>query len=260
MAMAKKALTLCGLQLFACVLGMLAGFVPGISFTELSSGMTYWSGNVGPAGDDRRARVLDVAEGSPAHRAGFRTGDIIHKPATHEGVTAALKAVQRGENQTLTIKRGVGPRLAEYLPALLPAVGPETALVIEAARPTPELAAVWYAHLWYPIAGALFLCLGILVFATGPLVPAPLWRSILVAIAGLGIAAGFGLDFLRGSSIFSRVRIYEKYPLEIMGNGDEWYFQQGLIGMPAGILLAMLAAAEIRQRLAKPPTSTEPVK
>jgi hypothetical protein len=229
---------LCTWQLGACLLGVLAGFVPGVSFTGPSTGMYGQSGGLFIPADDRRVRVTEVQPGSPADRAGFRVGDIIQKPGDFDGVRAALAAVQRGEKQIFTIKRG------------------ETELALEPTRSDPDIAAIWFAHEWYPIAGALFLSIGIFVFATGRLVPAPLWRSILVTVAGVGIAAGFGLDLLCGTP-FSRFRIYQVWP---MGTGGEWYFQQGLIGMVAGVLLAMFAAAEIRQRLGSPPASTEPVK
>jgi hypothetical protein len=233
---ARPVVTLCSLQLLACVLGILAGFVPGISFTGMFTGMDYMSGGLAFAADDRRVRVTKVEHGSPADRAGFRAGDIIQTPESIEAVRAALDAVQTGEKKAFTVKRG------------------EAELVIEGVRTKPELAAIWYAHLWYPIAGGLFLCLGILVFATSPLVPSPLWRSILVTVAGLGIAAGFGVDLVRGT-VFSRFRIYQRWP---MGAGEEWYFQQGLIGIAAGVLLTTFAAAEVRQRLARPLPPTEP--
>jgi hypothetical protein len=237
-SVANKGITQCGLQLFACVLGILAGFVPGISFTGLFTGMDFMSGGFAVAADDRRVLVTRVEYGSPADRAGFRAGDIIQTPEGFEAVGAAVEAVQRGEKQAFTVKRG------------------DTELVIEAARATPELAAIWYAHLCYPIAGALFLCIGVLVFAITSLTPAPLWRAIPVTVAGLGIAAGFGLDLVRGT-VFSRFRIFQRWP---MGTGDKWYFQQWLIGIAAGVLLAIFAAAEIRQRLGKPPASAEPLK
>src|SRR5262249_3351452 len=163
------------------MLGVLAGFVPGVSFTGMFTGMDYMSGGFAVAADDRRVRVTRGEHGTPADRAGFREGDIIQKPDNIEAVRTALDAVQRGEKQAFAVKCQ------------------ETELAIEASRVTPEVAAIWYANLWYPIAGALFLCLGILVFATSPLVPAPWWRSILLIVAGLGIAAGFGLDLVRGT-------------------------------------------------------------
>jgi hypothetical protein len=231
---ARNIVTLCNLQLLACVLGILAGFVPGISFTGMFTGMDYMSGGFMAAVDDHRVRVTKVESGSPADRAGFRADDIIQSPENHEAVRAALAAVQHGEKRAFTIKRG------------------DAELVIEAARPEPELAAVWYAHEWYPIAGVLFLCLGLLVFATSPLVPSPLWRSILLTVAGLGITTGFVVDLIHGT-VFSRFRFYQRWP---MGTGEEWYFQQGLVGMAAGVLLATFAAAEMRQRLARPTRQT----
>jgi hypothetical protein len=191
------------------------------------------SGGLFIPAEDRRVRVTEVQPGSPAARAGFRAGDIIQKPETFDAVRAALAAVERGEKQTFSIKRG------------------ETEVALEPTRPDQEIAAVWYAHLWYPIAGALFLYIGILVFATSPLTPVPLWRAILVTVAGVAIAGGFGLDLVRGT-LFSRFRIYQRWP---MGTGDEWYFQQGFVGIAAGILLAMFAAAEIRQRFLVRPSA-----
>jgi hypothetical protein len=53
---------------------------------------------------------------------------------------------------------------------------------------------VWYADLWYSIAGVLFAAMAVLLFATGPLAPAPYWRSIPLTVAGFGIALGFGIQ------------------------------------------------------------------
>jgi hypothetical protein len=109
----------------------------------------------------------------------------------------------------------------------------------------PQLAAIWYADLWYPIAGAVFLALGLFVFATVPLAPAPLWRSIPLAILGLGLAVGFGTA-LAGASIFTRFLLWQRWPI---GSGKEWYFGQGFVGIAAGLLLAVFAVVEVRQRL-----------
>jgi hypothetical protein len=235
---ARKFVTLIGLQIIACSIGLLAGLVPGVSWTGMFTGMDYMSGGFIVAADDQRVRVTRVEDGSPAARAGFRAGDIIQIPASIGDVRAALDAVQNGEKRSFTVKRG------------------EAELMIEAARSKPELAAIWYPHAWYPIAGALFLCIGILVFATSPLVPAPLWRSIPLIVIGLGIATGFGVELFLGT-VFSRLRVYQRWP---MGTGDEWHFHQGLIGISAGVLLAIFAAAEVRLRLAMSQSPAEPVK
>jgi CysZ protein len=216
-------------QLLACALGMVAGFVPGVSFTS-----NYWS--LFHFYMFEVFRVTEVLPGSPPARDGFRSGDVIVDPKTLEDVKAALDAVQRGEARRFTVRRG------------------EDEVVIEATPTKPELAAIWYANPWYPIAGGLFLGIGILVFATAPVAPAPWWRSGLVIVAGLGIAVGFAVEMACGS-VFARFRVYQRWP---MGVGDEWYAQQGWIGVAAGVLLACFAAAEIRRRLARRQTLDQP--
>jgi hypothetical protein len=227
--MARR-LRLCDWQLGTCVLGAAAGFVPGVSWTGRFSGMDYMSGGFVVPADDARVRVTRVVPGSPADRAEFRTGDVIQNPANIDGFRGAEEALRRGERRQFVIRRG------------------EEEVVIQAGPAPPELAAVWYADLWYPVAGAVFSCIGLLVFATGPLAPAPWWRTVPVAVAGVGLAVGFAAAMARGS-VFSRFRIYQRWP---MGGGDEWYFQQGALGLAAGALLAVFAAAEIRARLAGP--------
>jgi hypothetical protein len=219
------------LQVGACLLGVLSGFVPGISFTGRFWGLGLAQGSFGfDRPEDAPVRVIQAQPGSPAYRAGFRVGDEIQKPRTIDDVRDAECRMKQGMKQAFTVRRG------------------EQVLEIESIGFAPNLAAVWYAHLWYPIAGMLFLSIGIFAFATEPLEPAPLCRSVPLTVAGLAIAVGFGLDLAEGS-VFLRWRVYQRWP---MGTGDEWYFQQGLIGMAAGVLLAILAAAEIRQRLARP--------
>lgn len=216
-------------QLVACLLGILAGFVPGVSFTGQFYGLSYVSGGWGASADGKGVRVTDVQADSPVFKAGFRSGDLIRTPATFDEVEATLAGVDRGEKHAFTVQRG------------------ETELMIEAARPEPELAAVWYADIWYPVAGGIFLVLGVLVFATAPLTPPPWWRSVPLVFAGLGMATGFVVQMATGS-VFARLRIYQRWP---MGVGDEWSLPQGLIGIAAGVLLMLFAAAEIRHRLAQ---------
>lgn len=217
---------LSNLQLVACAIGMVAGFVPGVSFTGRFYGLDFMSGGfVEP--DDQRVRVTGVQPESPASRTGFREGDIIDSPRTFDEFSIALKAINQGESQRFTVRRG------------------QDNLVIEAIPTDSELAAIWYADAWYPVAGAITLAIAILVFATAPIVPAPWWRSIIVILAGFSMAVGFGIA-LALDSIFSRFIVYQRWP---MGVGDEWYIYQGFLGIFSGLMLSWLAAAEVRQRL-----------
>ena len=45
----------------------------------------------------------------------------------------------------------------------------------------------------YPIAGFVFLCLGVVLFVTSQLQPTPLWLSLLVTVVGMGIGIGFAI-------------------------------------------------------------------
>jgi len=206
---------------------MVAGFVPGASFTGQFYGLDFMSGSLMEPDDGQRARVVGVQPDSPAARAGFRKGDIIDSPRTFDAFEVALEAVQRGEMRRFTVRRGTDK------------------LVIEAARTEPELAAIWYSSAWFPIAGAFFFGIAVLLFATAPIVPTPWSRSIIMIIAGFLIAVGFGVA-LATDSVFSRLRVYQRWP---MGVGDEWYLYQGLIGLVAGVLLSCFASVEVRQRL-----------
>lgn len=217
---------LVNLQLAACLLGMLAGFVPSVSFTGPFWGLGYSEQAYVASGEPDRARVIQVQPRSPAEQVGFHVGDVIVDPGDFRGVEQAIDEARRGIVHRFKVDRD------------------GQSLMLEGGNTPAQLAAVWYAGLWYPIAGGIFLDLAIVLFATGPLKPAPYWRSIPLTLAGLMLGAGFAAALV-GQSVFARLRIYQQFP---MGTGDEWQFGQGLLGIVAAVLLALLAAVEIRRR------------
>ncbi len=225
----KSPMNLCRWQLLVCLLGMVAGFLPSLSFTE-----TFWEIGLSQIGDGP-VRFDWVTPGSPAMQAGFRVGDAMHHPSGFKGVQKDLEKLQPGEKRSFVIRRD------------------DKDITIDFTGVTPHVAAVWYAHFWHPIAGALFLAMALLVFGTAPLTPAPYWRSAIVGILGFGIAVGFTLA-LAESSAFTRVRIWQQW---LMGGGDIWSFGQAYVGIVAGLLLAGLAALELRLRLSKSPRQNE---
>lgn len=210
-------------QLLTCFIGLAASFLPCFSFTN-----SFWELGLSQLGEGP-VRISRVTAGSPAEAAGLLAGDGIEHPAGFDGVQHELRTLRPGEKRSFAVVRQ-GEQLT-----------------VEIVGASPQLAAVWYAHVWYPIAGVLFLALCLLLFGTAPLSPPPYWRSILVAAAGLGLASGFALALI-GATPFTRFRLWQRW---LMGEGDDWSFGQGFFGLAAGLLLAIVAAAEVRARLTK---------
>jgi hypothetical protein len=220
----------------ACLSGVIAGLVPGLSFTAPFQGLRLMQmSTVGESAGP--LRVINVEPDSAAARAGFRAGDEILGAGNFDDANAAFNGMRPGERRTFQVRNESTDRS------------------VEAVGLAPEPAAVWYKSVWHPIAGGLFLALGLLVFATAPVEPPPLWRSSLVAIAGFGLTVGFAIAWAT-ESVFSRVRIWQRF---VMGEGAEWYFGQSLLGLGAGLALALFAAMEIRRRLASQGSGTTPL-
>lgn len=214
------------LQILTCVLGVVAGLVPGLSFTAPFQGLDLAQATV--AGESPGSlRVTRVEPDSAAEQAGFQTGDEILDAGDFAQARAALRAIQPGERRVFHVRNGSALRS------------------VEAVGRKPQLAAVWYGHLWYPVAGGVFLLLGLWVFATGPLAPPPLWRSVPLGIVGFGLAVASAVAWA-AESPFGRLRLWQRYA---MGNGAEWHLGQNLLGSAAGLSLAVLAAIETRRRL-----------
>lgn len=80
---------------------------------------------------DRQARVVEVMEGSPAERAGVRTGDVVlsidGRPATAEAVDDLREGLEEGDRVRLRLRRD----------------GREWDQEVVAARPSPRMARVF---------------------------------------------------------------------------------------------------------------------
>ena len=93
--------------------------------------------------------------------AGVRPGDGIQ--GDYNDVKSRLDALKPGEEQVFTVDRyGTAAGIQK--------------VKVEIVGARAELSNIWYADLWYPIAGALFLCCGLFLFATAYIKPTPLWR------------------------------------------------------------------------------------
>jgi hypothetical protein len=246
--MAKSDTRLCNWQIAACVLGVIAGLVPGISFTSSFWGLQIRTIDVLPAevrekferrefvqgnfANAKRGPSIEVSEVEPhsaAERSGFRNLDSILDPPDGPAIEAAIEDVRNGLPREFKLHRW----------------NDEKPVRIRLQRADPELAAVWYRNPSAPIAAVIFVAVGLLLFATDPITPNPLWRSILVVIVGLGIVFG-SLFAAANADLLRPMHFYNRWPTE---NVCGWFFWQTVIVMGAGLSLVILAEIEIRRRL-----------
>ena len=116
--------------------------------------------------------VGQIDDGSPVASAGILPHDRViqfnNKPTQFANFRKTLAAVEPGELITIDVKRD------------------GKAVRLEYKGEAPRLEGVLFFD-WQFASAPAFLILLLLLVATQPLQPAPLWRTIIVTIAGLGI-------------------------------------------------------------------------
>ena len=204
-----------------CCAGLCVCLWPSFSYTG-----SFWEVQFSQFGD-APISVDRVTADSPAHDSGLRSGDRIVQPGRFDDLQREFSQLRPGEKLELIIRHD------------------ETESTLDIVGSKPHLAAVWYAHWWSPIAGAIFFVLCLLVFGTAPLQPAPAWRSAFVAGAAFVIAVGCVVAGVVESP-FTRISIWQAW---LMGNGKDWTFGQEYIVTIIGVALAIIAMMELRTRL-----------
>jgi hypothetical protein len=205
------------------LVGALAGLVPVVEQTP-----TFWGleefGSIGHG----PPWIGRVAADSPAGRAGFRPDDRAvaadGAPMTFERLSNLGRQLKPGEAVRIRVKR------AER----------ETDVLARGER--PQLGAVYYPTAWHPALGGVCLALGLLVFATQPLRPPPLWRAALVTVVGLATAAGFFVTATAAENPFLNWVLWYRH----RSGGAVWQFGQGWVGLGACLVLALAGAWEVR--------------
>jgi hypothetical protein len=154
-----------------CIVGLSVSLVPAIVYTDPFWGVRgFVDKELFAPGDSPGVLVTQIDSGSPAASAGLRERDRV---LTVNGVQVEfgtfrqlLDEIQPGEPVTLNVKRS----------------GQDLRVVAKGETPTRE--AVLFLD-WQFVYAPAFLVILLILVATQPLKPPPLWRAILVTLGGL---------------------------------------------------------------------------
>lgn len=164
-------LRLWGSTILVCTVGFAASLVPATVYTDPFWGVgEFWDKEVFASGDSPGVFITKIDSGSPAASAGLRERDRV---LTVNGVRVEfatfrqlLDGIQPGEPVTLEVNRS------------------GQALRLVTKGEIPKLEAVLLLD-WQFVSAPVFLVLLLILVATQPLKPPPLWRAILVTLGGL---------------------------------------------------------------------------
>lgn len=209
-------------QFLACLVVAAAGLIPVIHLNR-----PFW-GLYGEQFGDGPPRIHTVESDSPAGPAGLKVDDQVlavnGEAVDYSGMMAVLDALSPGETARMRIKRG------------------DTVSEVTVTATEPPVAMIYYPTFGHPIAGVVGLALAWLIIATGPLRPVPWWRAVLVGAAAFGFAVLFFVTIL-ANNFFAHFKVRHYHNLNW---GPKWHFEQSWVGLVASLVLAVLAACELR--------------
>jgi hypothetical protein len=161
-------------MILICLIGFTTSLVPLLVFTEPFWGVDgFMDRGILEPGEVQGVRLSGIAHESTASKAGLQDNDRVTAVNGHlvtvGNFRQLLHNVKEGEHVTLQVIRN------------------EKELKIECEGERPELEAVTYLD-WQFVSAPVFLVVLLLLIATQPLKP-PLWRAIVVIVAGLVVLA-----------------------------------------------------------------------
>jgi hypothetical protein len=164
---------LCTVQIGISLIGFLASLVPAIVYTDPFWGVDIFvDKELFATGDSPGVIVIQLASGFPAVSAGLQNRDRILKINGKEVEFATFRQVlldvQPEEPVTLDVRRG------------------DKELRLAYQGEIPALEGVLFLD-WQFVSAPIFLVLFLILVATQPLDPPPLWRALLVILGGLAV-------------------------------------------------------------------------
>jgi hypothetical protein len=215
------------------VIGMLATLVPYFYYSSF-----FWGIATSVSWDHGPIELRGIAYDSPAWKSGFRPGDKIVDPPDYHSADGALNLVETGQGrQSFKVER-------------------DDQQVSLWAEPVPrQFARIDYLSPWYPVAGFLFLALGLSIFIFDSSSTKLLWPSLFVLTGGIVLATGCFIA-LFNHSLFTRVVLWQS-PSIVLNNGMRViHFGQPYLAVLASLVLTAFGAARLRtqyrQREIKP--------
>ena len=222
-------LGLCASQILVCLIGFSASLVPAIVYTDPFWGVDgFMDKELFALQDSAGVIVTQVAPGSPAASAGLRNGDRIvtvnRKQAEFGTFRQLLLNIQPGEPVTLDVKRS----------------GQELRLAWKGQVPTLE--SVLFLD-WQFVSVPVFLVLLLVLVATQPLDPPPLWRGILVLLGGLAVVTVLVVVELR--QFVPWTALWQSKPIS-HGPAPTFHYLLAVGVLLTGLALAILGALAVR--------------
>jgi membrane-associated protease RseP (regulator of RpoE activity) len=163
---------LCVAEIVVCSLGLVASVIPSLVYTYPFWGTKTYVDKELFSNDPPGVIVKQIDAGSPLESAGMHPNDRVlafnGEPVQFGTFREVLAKVEPGEAITIDVKRDGKDVRLEY------------------AGETPKLEGMLFFD-WQFASAPSFLVLLLLLVATQPLMPPPLWRAIIVTLAGLAI-------------------------------------------------------------------------
>jgi PDZ domain len=230
-SMKLKSLGLCASMIFVCLIGFATSLVPLLVLTEPFWGVDgFMDRGFLDAKETTGVLLNAIAADSTAAKVGLQNNDRViavnGRRVTFGNFRQLLHGVKAGEHVALQVERD----------------GKE--LQIECEGESPELEAVLYLD-WQFISAPVSLVVLLLLIATQPLKP-PLWRSIVVVVAGLTVltvtVAIECTQYAPWTPVW-RVRSMSHSPSRIA------HYSLAIVMMLAGLALAFLGTFGVRADL-----------